>query len=75
MQVKITKPQVRKLLEQNGEVTLDLFERGKDPNHYMTAIFQTTIKDMSEIDGRVSDAFKNFSGHRNFSMSIWKEGN
>ncbi len=73
MQVKITKPQVKKLLEQNGEVTLDLFERGKDPNHYMTAIYQITIKDINEIDGRASDGFKNFSGHRNFSMSIWKD--
>ncbi|EOO44147.1 hypothetical protein [Bacillus cereus] len=73
MQVKITKPQVKKLLEKNGEVTLDLFERGKDPNYFMTAIYQVTIKDINEIEGRVSDGFKDFSGHRNFSMSIWKD--
>lgn len=73
MQVKVTKPQVKRLLEQNGEVVLDLFSKGKDPNHYMTAVLQATIKDVNEIDERLPEAFKKFSGREDFSMSIWKD--
>lgn len=73
MEVKVTKPQVKKMLEKHGEVEINLFERGKDPNHYMTTIFQATIKDMSELDDKLPEAFKKAFGHKNFSMAIWKD--
>lgn len=72
-QVKVTRPQVKKILEQAGWVVLDLFETGKDPNHYRTAMVQVEINDPSEIDSLLPKVFREFSGHTNFSMAIWEE--
>ncbi|HDR8453974.1 TPA: hypothetical protein QC364_000766 [Bacillus cereus] len=73
MEVKVTKPQIKKMLEKHGEVTLTLFERGTDPNDRYKGTMQATIKDISEIDGRLVEAYRKFSGRSQFSLAIWKD--
>ncbi|URJ76322.1 hypothetical protein MF621_004028 (plasmid) [Bacillus velezensis] len=71
--VKVTKPQVKKLLEEKGTVELSLYKEGRDPNHYMAGIMDVTVRDLGELENRLPEAYKEFSGYSNFNMAIWKE--
>ena len=73
MEVKVTKSQVKKLLEKHGEVELDLYEKGKNPNNLMTAILSTKIVDIKDFDEKLLKLFKEFSERKAFDMAIWKD--
>jgi len=73
MEIKVSRPQVKKLLQEHGKVELDLYEKGKDPNHYMTTMMQVRITDISELDNRVLESFKKAFGKKEFSIAIWKD--
>ncbi|QRV11404.1 hypothetical protein JR311_19680 (plasmid) [Bacillus velezensis] len=71
--VKVTKPQVKKLLKEQSAVDLSLYKEGRDPNHYMAGIMDVTVRDLDELENRLPEAYKQFSGYSNFNMAIWKD--
>jgi hypothetical protein len=73
MFIKVTKPQIKKLLEKSEQVELNLFNKEKDPNHFMTSMLVVDIKSIDEIEERLPKAFRDFSGHSQFSFAIWED--
>ncbi len=39
----------------------------------MAGIMDVTVRDLGELENRLPEAYKEFSGYSNFNMAIWKE--
>ncbi len=71
--ITVTKPRVKKLLEEHDSVELSLYDKGKDPDHFMTATMIVDVKSVEDLEKLLPKAYKEFSGHSNFSMAIWQD--
>jgi hypothetical protein len=46
---RVTIPQLKRLIRENGKTEVWLFPKGKDPNHNMTYLMETQVASESDI--------------------------